>query len=93
MRLRDLDTIDDFDAMVRLQRDVWGADYDDIVPRSQFVVAAKTGGILIGAEDEQRPARRLRVLGARRAPRPCRCSGRTCSASRRRRAAGRSACA
>ena len=52
MRLRDLDTIDDFDAVVRLQHDVWGADYDDIVPRSQFVVAAKTGGILIGAEDE-----------------------------------------
>ena len=51
MRLRDLDTIDDFDAVVRLQRDVWGADYDDIVPRSQFVVAAKTGGILVGAED------------------------------------------
>ena len=52
MRLRDLDTIDDFDAMVRLQRDVWGAGYDDIVPRSQFVVAARTGGILIGAEDD-----------------------------------------
>ena len=52
MRLRDLDTIDDFDAVVRLQREVWGEDYDDIVPRSQFVVAAKTGGILIGAEDE-----------------------------------------
>ncbi len=52
MRLRDLDTIDDFDAVVRLQREVWGADYDDVVPRSQFVVAAKTGGILIGAEDD-----------------------------------------
>ena len=52
MRLRDLDTIDDFDAVVRLQQDVWGAGYDDIVPRSQFVVAVKTGGILIGAEDE-----------------------------------------
>jgi predicted GNAT superfamily acetyltransferase len=52
MRLRDLDTIDDYDAVVRLQREVWGADYDDVVPRSQFVVAAKTGGILIGAEDD-----------------------------------------
>jgi predicted GNAT superfamily acetyltransferase len=51
MRLRDLDTIDDFDAVVRLQREVWG-DYDDVVPRSMFVVAAKTGGVLIGAEDD-----------------------------------------
>jgi predicted GNAT superfamily acetyltransferase len=52
MRIRDLDTIDDFDAAIRLQHEVWGADYDDIVPRSQFVVAAKTCGILVGAEDE-----------------------------------------
>ncbi|MEO5819553.1 MAG: GNAT family N-acetyltransferase [Vicinamibacteraceae bacterium] len=52
MRLRDLDTIDDFDAVVRLQREVWGADYDDVVPRSQFVVAARTGGILVGADDD-----------------------------------------
>ena len=51
-RLRDLDTLDDFDAVVRLQREVWGEDYDDHVPRSLFVVAVKTGGILIGAEDD-----------------------------------------
>lgn len=50
MRLRDLDSLDDFDAVVRLQREVWG-DYDDIVPRSMFAVAVKTGGILVGAED------------------------------------------
>ena len=53
MRLRELDTIDDFDAVVRLQHQVWGADYDDVVPRSVFIVAARTGGILIGAEDER----------------------------------------
>jgi predicted GNAT superfamily acetyltransferase len=51
MRLRDLDSHDDFDAVVRLQREVWG-DYDDIVPRSLFAVAVKTGGILVGAEDD-----------------------------------------
>ena len=84
MRLRDLDTIDDFDAVVRLQRDVWGADYDDIVPRSQFVVAAKTGGILIGAEDERGRLVGCRVLGARPAPRP----HRAVVAPARRRAAG-----
>ncbi len=52
MRLRDLDTIDDFDAVVRLQHEVWGVDYDDVVPRSVFAVAVRTGGILIGAEDD-----------------------------------------
>jgi predicted GNAT superfamily acetyltransferase len=52
MRLRDLDTNDDFDAVVRLQREVWGPDYDDVVPRSVFAVAVRTGGILIGAEED-----------------------------------------
>jgi len=52
MRLRDLETLDDYDGVVRLQREVWGSDYDDVVPRSIFAVAAKTGGILIGAEDD-----------------------------------------
>jgi predicted GNAT superfamily acetyltransferase len=51
MRLRDLDSHADFDAAVRLQREVWG-DYDDIVPRSIFAVAVKTGGILVGADDD-----------------------------------------
>lgn len=51
MHVRDLDSHDDFDAVVRLQREVWG-DYDDIVPRSIFAVAVKTGGILVGAEDD-----------------------------------------
>ena len=52
MRLRDLDTHDDFAAVVRVQHEVWGEGYDDIVPRSLFAVAVKTGGILIGAEDD-----------------------------------------
>ena len=52
MRLRDLDGFGDFDAVVRLQREVWGGDYDDVVPRSLFVVAVKTGGILVGADDD-----------------------------------------
>jgi predicted GNAT superfamily acetyltransferase len=54
MQLRDLDTLDDYDAVVRLQRDVWGADSDDVVPRSMLAVAARTGGILLGAEDDAR---------------------------------------
>lgn len=52
MRLHDLETFDDFDAALRLQREVWGEQYDDVVPRSMFVVAVKTGGILVGAEDD-----------------------------------------
>ena len=51
MRVRDLDTIEDFDAVVRLQRDVWGTE-DDVVPRSVLAIAARTGGILIGADDD-----------------------------------------
>ena len=51
MRVRDLDTIEDFDAVVRLQRDVWGTE-DDVVPRSLLAIAARTGGILIGADDD-----------------------------------------
>jgi predicted GNAT superfamily acetyltransferase len=58
MRLRDLEGFDDFDAVVRVQREVWGAHYDDVVPRSMFVVAVKTGGILVGAEDD-----RARLVG------------------------------
>jgi predicted GNAT superfamily acetyltransferase len=52
MRLRDLETLDDFAAVVRLQREVWGEACDDIAPISILVVAAKTGGILLGAEDD-----------------------------------------
>lgn len=51
MQLRDLETIDEFDAVVRLQREVWGETFDDIVPRGVLAAAAKTGGILVGALD------------------------------------------
>jgi predicted GNAT superfamily acetyltransferase len=51
MLLRDLETIDDFDAVVRLQREVWGDD-GEVVPRSLCIVAAKIGGVLIGAADD-----------------------------------------
>jgi predicted GNAT superfamily acetyltransferase len=51
VQLRDLETLDDFDAVVRLQHDVWG-DADEAVPRWMLAVAAKTGGMLIGADDD-----------------------------------------
>jgi predicted GNAT superfamily acetyltransferase len=51
MRLRDLETVADLEAVVRLQREVWG-DRDDIVPLWMLAVVGRTGGILIGAEDD-----------------------------------------
>jgi len=50
MQLHDLDAIADLDAVVRLQREVWGE--DDVVPRTLLAIAAKTGGILVGALDD-----------------------------------------
>lgn len=50
MRLRDLETLGDLEAVVRLQREVWGE--HDMVPLWMLAVVAKTGGILLGAEDD-----------------------------------------
>jgi predicted GNAT superfamily acetyltransferase len=52
VRVRDLESIEDFAAVVRLQREVWGEACDDVAPISILAVAAKTGGILIGADDD-----------------------------------------
>lgn len=51
---RDLATVDEFAAVVDLERAIWGPDYRDVVPVPMFVVSAKRGGILIGAFDEGR---------------------------------------
>jgi predicted GNAT superfamily acetyltransferase len=51
MELRDLHSLDDYSLAVDLQRRVWGAGYDDIVPISIFAVVVKRGGILVGAFD------------------------------------------
>ena len=49
MVIRDLHTLDDFAAVVSLQREIWGTEYDDVVPLSMLAVAVKRGGILLGA--------------------------------------------
>jgi len=49
--IRDLHTLDDFAAVVSLQREIWGTAYDDVVPLSMLAVAVKRGGILLGAFD------------------------------------------
>jgi predicted GNAT superfamily acetyltransferase len=51
---RDLTTLDEFAAVVQLERDIWGPVYDDVVPVSILAVSVHTGGILIGAFDHDR---------------------------------------
>ena len=51
---RDLTTLDEFSAVVQLERDIWGPAYDDVVPVPILAVSVHSGGILIGAFDEGR---------------------------------------
>jgi predicted GNAT superfamily acetyltransferase len=47
--VRHLAGTDELDACVRMQRDTWGADWGETVPRSMLLVTQKLGGILAGA--------------------------------------------
>jgi predicted GNAT superfamily acetyltransferase len=51
---RDLTTLDEFAAVVDLERRIWGPGYDDVVPVPILIVSVKRGGILIGAFDGSR---------------------------------------
>ena len=42
-------TIEDFEACVQVERNVWASADIDVVPIPLFVVAAETGGQVIGA--------------------------------------------
>ena len=46
---RDLTTLDDFAAVVDLERRIWGPGYGDVVPSPILTVSVHRGGILIGA--------------------------------------------
>jgi predicted GNAT superfamily acetyltransferase len=48
---RDLTTLDEFAAVVNLEREIWGPGYDDPVPVPILAVTVRRGGILIGAFD------------------------------------------
>ncbi len=48
---RDLTTLDEFAAVVQLERHIWGPGYDEVVPVPILAVTVKRGGILIGAYD------------------------------------------
>jgi predicted GNAT superfamily acetyltransferase len=47
--IRNCHTLEEFHACVELQREVWGEEPLEIEPRTGFVVAAHTGGQVIGA--------------------------------------------
>ena len=49
---RDLTTLEDFAAVVELEREIWGPGYDEVVPVPILAVTVMRGGILIGAFDD-----------------------------------------
>jgi predicted GNAT superfamily acetyltransferase len=51
---RDLTTLDEFAAVVDLERRIWGPGYDEVVPVPILTVTVHRGGILIGAFDGER---------------------------------------
>jgi chorismate synthase len=51
---RDLTTLEDFAAIVDLEREIWGPGYDEVVPVPILAVTVMRGGILIGAFDDGR---------------------------------------
>ena len=48
---RDLTTLEDFAAVVDLEREIWGPGYGEVVPVPILAVTVMRGGILIGAFD------------------------------------------
>src|SRR5438046_10531658 len=47
--VRSCDAIEEFHACVQLQREIWGEDELEVEPATLFVVAAHTGGQVLGA--------------------------------------------
>jgi predicted GNAT superfamily acetyltransferase len=65
---RDLTTLDEFAAVVQLERDIWGPAYDDVVPVPILAVSVHIGGILIGAFDDEREPPHRAPLTSHAAP-------------------------
>src|SRR5437667_11381010 len=51
---RDLTTLEEYAAVVDLERHIWGPGYDEVVPVPILAVTVKRGGILIGGFDGDR---------------------------------------
>jgi predicted GNAT superfamily acetyltransferase len=49
IEIHQLTTLEEFSAVVRLQREIWGFHDVELLPRRLFVVASKIGGQLLGA--------------------------------------------
>jgi len=49
VHVRQLDSLDDFEACVALQKVIWGADFDEMIPTSLLQASAHIGGLVIGA--------------------------------------------
>jgi predicted GNAT superfamily acetyltransferase len=54
IEIRQLDQLEDFGAVVRLQREIWGYDDVELLPQRLFVVADKIGGQVLGAFAENK---------------------------------------
>ena len=55
MDIRDLHTLDEYRAVVDLEREIWGyTDTGDIITVPVFIITVKRGGILIGAFEAER---------------------------------------
>ncbi len=54
LSFRDLIALDEFAAVVDLERRIWGPGYDEVVPVPILAVTVKRGGVLIGAFDGDR---------------------------------------
>lgn len=52
MKIRSLKTIEDYFAVEQLQKDIWGAEDIDVLPRDLVITAQKNGGLMLGAFDE-----------------------------------------
>jgi len=64
--VRKCQTIEEFRACVQLQREIWGEDDLEVEPSTLFVVAAHTGGQVLGAfDDEKLVGYTLAVAGVR----------------------------
>lgn len=51
IEIRELTSLSDLDAAVRLQKEIWGFEDVDLLPLRLFVVATKVGGQVLGAFD------------------------------------------
>jgi predicted GNAT superfamily acetyltransferase len=53
IHIRACNGLDELDACVQLQRDTWGYDETEAIPRKTFLLAQKIGGQVIGAFDSE----------------------------------------